>query len=117
VIAPGEAPRFAAPRARAWSTRIRRHEHQWLVVAGARAQYKGVGTLNGQSGYSLLLTAIDAAVLRSGTDAFRIKVWRTADDTQVIYDNQMGKAEDGSDATKLDGVSGNGSIVIHTPNK
>lgn len=32
--------------------------YQWLVVAGARAQYKGEGSVNGQAGYSFLLSAV-----------------------------------------------------------
>ena len=31
--------------------------YQWLVVAGAKAQYKGTGKINGTSGYGFLLTA------------------------------------------------------------
>ncbi len=40
-------------------------EYQWLVVAGAKAQFKGTGTINGSygsantSGYGFILTAID----------------------------------------------------------
>ncbi len=33
--------------------------YEWLVVAGARAQYKGTGKVNGVDGYSFILTAID----------------------------------------------------------
>jgi hypothetical protein len=31
--------------------------YQWLVVAGAKAQYKGSGTMNGSGEYGFLLTA------------------------------------------------------------
>jgi hypothetical protein len=41
-------------------------------------------------------------------DLFRIKIWDIATDT-VIYDNQMGGAEDADPTTGLEG----GSIVIH----
>src|SRR2546427_8433734 len=34
------------------------------VVAGARAQYKGTGTINGQGSYKFLLTAIDGDINR-----------------------------------------------------
>jgi hypothetical protein len=33
--------------------------YQWLVVAGARAQFKDWGSINGQSEYGFMLTAID----------------------------------------------------------
>lgn len=40
--------------------------YEWLVVAGARAQYRGTGTVNGSAGYSFLLTAVDGAGLGGG---------------------------------------------------
>ena len=50
--------------------------YQWLVVAGARAQYKGAGTFNGVPGYGFLLTAVDGQVNGGGgMDKFRIKIW------------------------------------------
>ena len=49
-------------------------DYDWLVVSGARAQYKGSGQVNGSNGYSFILTAIDGdAVGGGGTDRFRIK--------------------------------------------
>ena len=87
--------------------------YQWLVVGGARAQYKGEGIVNGRAGYSFLLTAIDGAILAGKPDAFRIKIWETADPTRVVYDNQIGTAEDSDAATALSGTTGGGSIVIH----
>ncbi|MGH3651314.1 MAG: Ig-like domain-containing protein, partial [Acidimicrobiia bacterium] len=84
--------------------------YEWLVVAGARGQFKGVGTIDGAGDYGFLLTAIDGA--RSGgggVDKFRIKIWDRATDT-LVYDNQAGATDTGNDAT---GVGG-GSIVIHT---
>jgi alpha-tubulin suppressor-like RCC1 family protein len=85
--------------------------YQWLVVAGARAQFKGVGTVNGQGPYAFMLTAIDGDVKGGGgQDRFRIKIWNEASDTK-IYDNQHG----GDDTAGLEGdgtlVQG-GSIVI-----
>src|SRR5207249_3473602 len=62
--------------------------YQWLVVAGAKAQYKGVGTLNGRGGYGFLLTAIDGQLPGGGgSDTVRIKIWDQASG-QVVYDNQ-----------------------------
>lgn len=82
--------------------------YDWLVVAGARAQFKGTGTVNGAGDYGFLLTAIDGDLPGGGgQDRFRIKVWnRISGD--VVYDNELG-AEDGNDpATTLT----RGRIVI-----
>lgn len=80
--------------------------YQWLVVAGTKAQYKGSGTVNGVAGYGFLLTAIDGTQ-KGNPDAFRIKI--TDPGGVVVYDNQMGSADDSDNATTL----GGGSIVIH----
>jgi len=81
--------------------------YEWLVISGARAQYKGVGNINGAPGYGFLLTAIDGQINGGGgTDKFRIKIW---DATGVVYDNQMGTDDSATPTTTL----GGGSIVIH----
>jgi|GEM_PF-4757816 len=81
--------------------------YEWLVIAGARAQYKGSGTINGGGSYSFLLTAIDGDTSGGGgVDRFRIKIWTNAG---VIYDNQPGSADSDDPTTAL----GGGSIVIH----
>jgi hypothetical protein len=81
--------------------------YEWLVVAGARAQYKGTGTINGSGSYSFLLTVIDGQKPGGGgVDRFRLKVWGPGG---VIYDNQVGDADDAPASTAL----GGGSIVIH----
>lgn len=83
--------------------------YQWLVIAGAKAQYKGSGTINGKGDYELILTAIDAQVNGGGgVDKFRIKISDKTTGT-IIYDNQMSKDENGDFATDI----GGGSIVIH----
>jgi hypothetical protein len=83
--------------------------YDWLVVSqnGVRAQYKGYGTVNGQSGYGFLLTALDQT-----SDQFRIKIWNTAT-SAIVYDNRLGSADSSNDATPL----GGGSIMIHVPKK
>ena len=89
--------------------------YQWLVVAGAKAQYKGQGTINGQGSFGFMLTAIDGALKGSGQpDRFRMKISDQATGI-VIYDNQAGAA----DFAELDTgtVIGGGSIVIHDPKK
>ncbi len=84
--------------------------YQWLVIAGAKAQYKGSGTINGSGNYGFILTAIDGQVSGGGgTDKFRIKIWDNGTGG-VVYDNQMG-ADDTADPTT--GLGG-GSIVIHS---
>jgi alpha-tubulin suppressor-like RCC1 family protein len=89
--------------------RFRSTSYEWLVVAGARAQYKGTGTINGSGDYGFLLTAIDGAANGGGgTDRFRIKIWDRATGG-VVYDNQRGELEDNNATTAL----GGGSIVIH----
>jgi hypothetical protein len=82
--------------------------YQWLVIAGARAQYKGVGTINGSGEYGFMLTAIDGQINGGGgIDKFRIKIWEIGGDT--VYDNQMGS----DDTANITTILGGGSIVIH----
>ena len=83
--------------------------YQWLVIAGARAQYKGMGTINGSGNYGFLLTAIDGPITGgSGNDKFRIKIWDKNNGDAIVYNNQMG-ANDSDDPTT---ALGGGSIVI-----
>ena len=90
--------------------------YDWLVVAGARAQYKGIGTINGLGSYQFILTAIDGQVNGGGgVDRFRIKIWHydaTSQTDVVDYDNQIDSSTIGTlnEGTKL----GGGSIVIHS---
>jgi hypothetical protein len=87
--------------------------YEWLVISGAKGQFKGTGTINGSGNYGFLVSAIDGALLSTpGTDKFRIKIWdRTTN--SVVYDNQPGAA-DNADATTSIAA---GSIVIHKPAK
>jgi hypothetical protein len=83
--------------------------YEWLVVAGARAQYKGSGTINGAGDYRFMLTAIDGQQPGGGgVDIFRIRIWNN-NDVGLVYDNQL-NAPDNADPTT---VLGGGSIVIH----
>lgn len=83
--------------------------YQWLVVAGAKAQFKGTGTINGQGSYGFILTAVDGQVPGGrGVDRFRIKIWDIASG-QIVYDNLSGAADTAEPTTAL----GGGSIVIH----
>jgi len=84
--------------------------YEWLVVAGAKAQYKGSGTINGSGDYGFLLTATDGQVNGGGgIDKFRIKIWDKSTNA-IIYDNAAGPDDiDTSAQTALAG----GSIVVH----
>ncbi len=94
---------------RAADLKFHSDSYQWLVIAGARAQFKGEGSLNGVSAYGFLLTAVDSDVVGGGEfDRFRIKIWEIATGT-VVYDNQAGDGDDAALATGL----GGGSITIH----
>jgi hypothetical protein len=71
--------------------------YEWLVVAGSKAQFKGVGMINGQGMYKFMLTAIDGS-----PDRFRIKIWYEENGAEiVVYDNGNDQA------------LGGGSITIH----
>ena len=81
--------------------------YEWLVIAGAKAQFKGAGTINDAGTYTFLLTASDGD--RTGSsDRFRIKIWDKNTGT-IVYDNQMNASDTADPTTAL----GGGSIVIH----
>lgn len=83
--------------------------YDWLVVDGAKAVLTGDGSIQGLPGsFGFQLFAVDGAVDGSGIDKFRIKIVDTATNT-VIYDNEMGGADDADPTTAIN----NGSIVIH----
>ena len=83
--------------------------YDWLVIAGAKAKYKGYGTINGSGSYQFLLSAIDGdASNGGGIDKFRIKIWDQINGG-VVYDNAFGAAEDADPPTAISG----GSIVVH----
>jgi hypothetical protein len=91
--------------------RFQSTSYDWLVVAGARAKYKGVGSVNGQPGFRFLLSAIDGNLLGGGNQADTLRLKVEDPDGGVIYDNQMGAADGDDPSTGL----GGGSIVIHKP--
>ena len=88
--------------------------YDWLVVNqnGARAQFKGEGTINGAlapSGeyFKFILWATDDVV-----DEMRIKIWYENGGEIVVYDNGFsGSGFEGGQP--LDG----GSVIIHTNKK
>jgi YVTN family beta-propeller protein len=83
--------------------------YEWLVVSGARAQYKGSGTVNGAGNYGFLLTAIDGQISGGGgVDKFRIKIWDRNNGDAIVYDNQLNAPNSADPSTAL----GGGSIFI-----
>jgi len=87
--------------------------YEWLVIAGAKAMYKGVGTINGEGNFGFKLSAIDEKLTPStDTDLFRIKIV-DKDTGTLIYDNQVSETDDNADPTTV--ISG-GSIVVHNAN-
>lgn len=84
--------------------------YQWLVVSGAKAQFKGSGQINGAGDYGFLLTATDGQLNGGGgADKFRIKIWNKIT-SAIVYDNAMGSSDDIDLANPQ--VIGGGSIVI-----
>lgn len=83
----------------------------YLVVSGAKAQYKGSGKVNGSGGYQFLLSVIDGqAAGGGGIDRFRIKIWVKTSGA-VVYDSQMGAADNADPTTPV----GTGSSIILQP--
>ena len=100
----------------AGSLNFHSQSYEWLVIAGARAQYKGVGTVNGVAGYGFILTAIDGPLPGGGgIDKFRIRIYaRNIDGSEggLVYDNQdTGGLNDALDPART--ALGGGNIVIH----
>lgn len=82
-----------------------------LVIAGAKAIFQGVGTINGAGTYNFMISAIDGSVNGGGgTDKFRMRIWDT--NGGLIYDNNKDLSNNADPATAL----GGGSIVIHENN-
>ena len=88
------------------------YDYGSLVVAGQKAQYRGMGTINGAAGYKFMIAANDGQGSGGpqGPDKFRIRIVRQIDGV-VVYDNSMGSSEDIDWSNPT--VIGGGSIVIH----
>lgn len=86
------------------------NDYDWLVIAGAKAMYKGTGTINGAGNYGFMLSAIDEKLTPStDDDMFRIKIWDKDNGDAVVYDNGLGDPDDADPTTAIAG----GQIVIH----
>ena len=93
---------------------FRSSSYEWLVIAGSKAIYKGVGTINGGGEYGFQLTAIDGQLDGAGVDRIRVKIWERTTGA-VVYDNQTcGTTDD--DAEPCTALGG-GSIVVHASKK
>ena len=85
-------------------------DYDWLVIAGAKAMYKGNGTINNEGNYGFMISAIDEELTKStDVDLFRIKIWDKDNDDEVIYDNMVGEEDDVDPTTAICG----GNIKIH----
>jgi PKD repeat protein len=83
--------------------------YEWLVISGAKAQYKGSGTINGAGDYGFIVTAIDGEKKSPvQPDTFMIKIWDKATNA-LIFDSLLNASDDADPTTTL----GGGSIVIH----
>ena len=92
------------------------HDAGTLVISGAKATYRGVGTVNGAGNYGFMIVAFDGDINTAdnvANDLFRIKIWDKNNGNATVYDNEIGKLENTDDATEL----GGGSIVIHSDKK
>ncbi|HEX7042383.1 MAG TPA: hypothetical protein VF189_03975, partial [Patescibacteria group bacterium] len=69
--------------------------YEWLVISGTKAIFKADGTLNGVSGYTALVSAIDGG---SGNPTGLIRFQIKDSGGNVVYDTQNG-ADDTADPT------------------
>jgi hypothetical protein len=82
--------------------------YDWLVLAGAKAELRGSGRVNGSGGYSFQISGIDGQQLGSSEpDRLRIRIWDSASGL-LVYDNQRGAPAGAEPA----GVLGGGSIAV-----
>jgi PKD repeat protein len=89
-------------------------DYEWLVIiiAGAKAMFKGTGTINGEGSYKFILTGIDEKLTSStDVDRFRIRIWEEDEfgNEIVIYDNHSSDDINADPETEISG----GNIVIH----
>ncbi|PVY40763.1 putative secreted protein (Por secretion system target) [Pontibacter virosus] len=89
------------------------HTKMSLVIAKHKATYTGEGTINGSGAYEFRVIAVDGDLKGNiEPDQFRIKIWRKGYPSDVVYDNQLGIAEN-VDPSGDNTILGGGSIVIH----
>lgn len=84
--------------------------YEWLVLAGAKAIYKGVGMINGAGNFGFMIKALDEELTPStSVDLFSIKIWDKDFGDMVVYDNSLGDDMDADPTTAI----GSGDILIH----
>ncbi|WP_317207967.1 PKD domain-containing protein [Maribellus sp. CM-23] len=84
-----------------------------LIISGAKAQFKGVGTINDSGNYGFMISVIDGALSGSSDlDKFRIKIWDLDNDGAIVYDNNIEQTDETAEPATV--VSG-GSVIIHKP--
>ncbi len=93
--------------------------YEWMVISGKKAQYKGLGVVEGYEGvFQFRLTAMDADVNPNDNfdkDTFRIEIWQSGNGPKfVLYDNGLGADPSGDEGTT---ELGGGSIKIHSGKK
>jgi hypothetical protein len=73
--------------------RFRSTQLEALVFSGAKAQYRGSGTINNAGAYGFIVTVTDGQLPGGGgRDRLRMKIWdRTT--LRVVYDNLPGAAD------------------------
>jgi len=89
--------------------------YEWLVVEGAKATYTGTGSINGQGGYTFVLSAVDGDFEEKGAapDTFRVKIAEEIDGVEyLIYDSNLGGEVDAVPVSTVQG-----SVVLHVPKK
>ena len=73
--------------------------YDWLVVGGAKAQYKGSGTINNAGNYAFMLTSIDGQISGGGgVDKLRMKITNKTGGG-LVYDNLL-NAPDSNDTCR-----------------
>jgi hypothetical protein len=91
----------------------------YLVVTGAKAQFKGLGKMNRngieQSGIAFILTVTDGQLTGGGgTDKIRMKIYNK-NTGEVYYDNQPGASDADAPVTVVENNSlGDGIVVVST---
>ncbi len=102
--------------------RFKSTSYEWLVISGATARYKGLGTINGEGEFGFILSAFDADINSNDSfhdDLFRIKIWDEATG-ETVYDTSCDAEgdceEDLPDDVKKGAVPIRGSIVVHDGN-
>jgi type IX secretion system substrate protein len=85
--------------------------YDYLVINGARAQFKGTGKVTGdQSGYAFIMTVTDGNLDGTGVDKIRMKIFNK-NTGQVIYDNQQNESDAANPTTA---VADNSSVVVYS---